>query len=81
MVSYLTMLSSPSYLLFWFALIWAVVWKGFALWHSARNLQKKWFIVLLVVNTLGVLEIAYLFLFRKDRFKKDILGRKIKKKK
>ena len=47
--------------------LWTVVIKGFALWHAARNAQPAWFIVLLVVNTLGVLEVAYLLAFRKDK--------------
>lgn len=48
------------------AAVWTVVVKGFALWHAARNSQKEWFIVLLVVNTLGILEIVYLVWFRSD---------------
>lgn len=46
---------------------WTIVLKGFALWHSARNYQKRWFIVLLIVNTFGILEIIYLAWFRKDK--------------
>ena len=42
------------------ARVWTVVLKGFALWYSARAGQKWWFIALLVVNTLGILEIVYL---------------------
>lgn len=42
------------------AAIWTLVWKGVALWHAARNGQKGWYIALLVVNTLGILEIIYL---------------------
>jgi hypothetical protein len=41
-------------------IIWSVVWKGLALWKSAREGSKVWFVVLLVVNTLGILEILYL---------------------
>lgn len=41
--------------------LWSIVWKGLALWHSGRRGQTKWFVVLLVVNTLGILEIMYLF--------------------
>ena len=44
--------------------LWTIILKGYALWHSARNSQKWWFIVLLVVNTLGILEIVYLIWFR-----------------
>ncbi len=49
----------------WFLALfaWAVVWKGFALWKSARLGQKWWFIAFLVVNTLGILEILYLYVF------------------
>ncbi|CAN5713689.1 hypothetical protein BH11PAT2_BH11PAT2_08980 [soil metagenome] len=46
---------------------WSLAWKGFALWFAARNHQKKWFIVLLVLNTVGILEIVYLLWFRRDR--------------
>ncbi len=47
-------------------LVWSLVWKGMALWHAARNSQRNWFIVLLVINTLGILEIVYLAGFRKQ---------------
>jgi len=43
---------------------WTVALKGYSLWYAARAGQKKWFIVLLVVNTLGILEIIYLVWFR-----------------
>lgn len=41
--------------------------KGFALWRAARNNSSAWFIALLVVNTLGVLELLYLFVFGKKK--------------
>jgi len=43
--------------------IWSLVWKGFALWKSSRRNQLVWFIVLLVINTAGILEILYIFVF------------------
>jgi methionyl-tRNA synthetase len=46
--------------------VWSVVWKGLALWRAARRNDKLWYVVLLVVNTVGVLEIIYLFLTRKE---------------
>jgi hypothetical protein len=46
------------------AAVWSVIMKGFALWHAARNNQLGWFIALLVINTLGILEIIYLIWFR-----------------
>jgi methionyl-tRNA synthetase len=42
--------------------IWSVVWKGLALWRAARLQQKGWFIALLVINTLGILEILYIYI-------------------
>ncbi len=42
-------------------IIWVLFWKGYALWTSAKNGDKKWFIALMVLNTLGILEIIYIF--------------------
>lgn len=47
--------------------IWTLAIKGYALWQAARNGQKGWFIVLLLINTLGILEIIYLIWFRSDK--------------
>jgi methionyl-tRNA synthetase len=41
-------------------LLWSLVWKGMALWHAGRRDEKPWFILLLIVNTMGILEIVYL---------------------
>jgi len=48
-------------------LVWSYIWKGIALWRSAKYAQRNWFIVLLVLNTVGILEIIYLFRFSKKR--------------
>jgi hypothetical protein len=48
-------------------IIWSLVWKSVALWHAARSNQKVWFVVLILVNTLGILEIIYIFFLRKDK--------------
>lgn len=48
----------------WFALlflVWVIFWKGMALWKSSQKKQLVWFIILLLFNTLGLLEIAYIF--------------------
>lgn len=42
-------------------LAWSVVWKGLALWKAARRNEKGWFIALLVINILGLLEMLYIF--------------------
>jgi len=46
-------------------LVWSIFWKGVALWHSARRGENIWFMAILIVNTVGILEIIYLFLFAK----------------
>jgi len=46
-------------------IFWSLLWKGIALWKAAKNNSKLWFVVLLVVNTLGILEILYIFVFAK----------------
>ncbi len=48
-------------MLFIGVLLWSVVWKGLALWFAARNGHRWWFCIILVVNTLGILEIIYIF--------------------
>lgn len=50
------------------AVLWSLVWKGLGLWHSARNGEPWWFLAILLINTLGILEIVYLFGFAKLRF-------------
>ncbi len=43
--------------------VWTLVWKGLALWRAARGGQRGWFVALLFVNTVGLLEITYLLFF------------------
>jgi len=45
--------------------LWELVWKGFALWYSARNKDKAWFILILILNTLGILPIIYILTHKK----------------
>ena len=46
---------------------WTLPWKGVALWKSARNGHTVWFVALLLVNTLAILEIIYIFGFSKKK--------------
>lgn len=47
--------------------IWTLPWKGVALWKAAKNSHKIWFVALLVLNTLAILEIIYIFFFSKKK--------------
>jgi len=59
----------PNLALMWLAIslsvVWSLVWKGIALWFAGRSAHLGWFIILFIVNTLGILEIIYIFAFRR----------------
>ena len=44
--------------------VWELIWKSFALWRSAKNNHVAWFICIIVFNTVGILPIFYLLLYR-----------------
>ena len=49
------------------AIIWSLVWKGLALWRAAELRQKYWFTAILVINSLGILDIIYLFVVARNQ--------------
>lgn len=55
----------PNSPILYLLIAWSIIWKGTALWHAARNRQLVWYVALLIVNTVGLLEIVYLIFFRK----------------
>lgn len=60
-----TVLSQNTVYLLAVGVIWEAVWKAIALWKAGRNNQPVWFIFMLVVNTVGILEIIYILFFQK----------------
>ena len=46
-------------------IVWDLLWKGAALWIAARQSDKPWFVALLVLNTIGILPLAYIYVFSK----------------
>jgi len=48
--------------------LWSLTWKGIAWWHAARKGHMLWFIAFFIVNTVGIFEILYIFLFSKIKF-------------
>jgi hypothetical protein len=68
--------SAPAIPAFWefILLAWSILWKGLALWNASKHSQRNWFIVILIINTVGILEIIYLFRFAKKRMAlKDLM--------
>ena len=57
----------PMNLLIVAAITWSIIWKGIALWKASRNNQWGWFIAILLINTVGILEIIYLLGFQWDK--------------
>jgi hypothetical protein len=45
--------------------LWSVPWKGVALWRAGRRGHLGWFIALLIINSLAILDILYIFIFSK----------------
>jgi hypothetical protein len=41
--------------------IWEAIWKGVALWRAGVDRNLLWFVLMFVLNTLGILEIIYIF--------------------
>jgi hypothetical protein len=59
---FLTFILTHSWILV-LVVAWSIFWKGIALWRASRNNSLAWFIILLVINTLGLLEIIYIVFF------------------
>jgi len=61
----------PNVTIFWLvislAVAWEMAWKGVALWRAGRNAHPVWFIVLFILNTLGILPIIYIFAFSRKK--------------
>lgn len=47
--------------------LWSSIWKGFALYRAGSLKSVPWFVVLFILNTAGILEILYLFVFSKKK--------------
>lgn len=47
--------------------LWTLPWKAIALWKASQRKQKIWFIAFLLLNTVGILEILYIFVFSKTK--------------
>ncbi|MFT4071268.1 MAG: DUF5652 family protein [Dysgonamonadaceae bacterium] len=50
----------------WLLALWDIIWKLLALWRSARNNHLIWFILLFILNTVGILPLIYILNHRKN---------------
>ena len=86
MADYLSTLVSEIGISLWLFVaiaIWSFVWKLLSMWKSARKKQVGWFIVLALLNTVGILQILYYFFFSEMKISKTKVVKKkpIKRKK
>lgn len=56
--------------------VWDITWRGVALWKSSRGGQRYWFIALMVVNSIGILPLVYLFFFQRKPVEKKRMRKK-----
>ena len=72
MISMYNLYQRPQFIILglFILIIWMMIWKGLALWYTAKNKQKGWFITILILNTIGILPIIYLIWFKSKHNKK-----------
>ena len=44
-------------------LAWTLPWKAVGLWKAARRGDMVWFIIILLTNTLAILDILYVYIW------------------
>jgi len=60
-------LYSPFVIILFILIIWETVWKGVALWKAGRNNDLTWFLIVFIINSLGILPIIYIFIVLKNK--------------
>ncbi|MBT3304084.1 hypothetical protein HN592_01400 [Candidatus Woesearchaeota archaeon] len=65
-------------LIIWALMVWSIIIKAIALWKSARRGQTAWFVILVIFQTVGILEIIYLAAFQKHQRVRRKVNKKIK---
>ncbi len=41
--------------------VWSIIWKIYAAWIACKNNHKKWFVAIIILNTVGIFELVYIF--------------------
>ncbi|TAL41945.1 MAG: hypothetical protein EPN91_09440 [Salinibacterium sp.] len=47
--------------------IWSGIWKAIGLYRAGADRSVGWFIVMFILNTVGILEIIYIFAVSRPR--------------
>jgi len=68
LIQFIHLFNNPWFaLLFTLLTVWTLAWKGVALWKAAKNNHTAWYVIMLIANTMGILEIVYIFFFSKKK--------------
>ena len=46
--------------------LWDAIWRLIALWKSARNNHLIWFILIGIINSIGILPLIYILLDKRE---------------
>ncbi len=49
-------------------ILWSISWKCYSVWTASKNNHKKWFVALVIFNTLGILDMIYVFGIAKKKW-------------
>ncbi len=66
-------------IIFTVVFIWDLVWKGLGMWMASKKNSPTWFIVMLVINSIGILPILYIYVFS-EMGKKNLKNRNLRRK-
>jgi hypothetical protein len=59
-------------------MIWVIIWKGIGLWKAGRKNHLPMFLIILLINSAGIIPIGYLIYLRYSKVKGS---KRVKKKK
>jgi len=49
-------------------MVWSLLWKCYSVWTAVKKGDKKWFVALVLFNTLGILDMIYVFYVAKKKW-------------
>lgn len=73
-MDYSNFISALAQIPLWFLLLvlfWDAIWKIASMWKAAKKNSPIWFVVLAIVNSVGILPILYIYVFSEMGKKKS----------
>lgn len=57
-------------------ILWSLPWKAAALWKSARRNHFGWFTLIFLINSVGIFDILYIFIFSRKKLTENNIKNK-----